>query len=63
MRAKFDYSPRDATEIGFAHGNLFAVTGQSQDDKWWNAILWDEVHNCSTGRGGCIPENYVDILT
>ncbi|KAI9495779.1 hypothetical protein BDB00DRAFT_192918 [Zychaea mexicana] len=61
VRAKYDYLANEETEISFKRGSLFAVVGMSQDEGWWNAVLWDETWHCTRGLG-CIPSNYIEIM-
>ncbi|KAI8142781.1 hypothetical protein BJV82DRAFT_614256 [Fennellomyces sp. T-0311] len=62
VRAKYDYSAQDETEVSFNRASLLAVTGESPDLNWWNAILWDETWHRPLGAG-CIPDNYVERIS
>lgn len=58
VRALYDYNAADPTELSFCKNNLFAVTGMSIDEGWWEAELWDETWHCSRASG-CIPHNFM----
>lgn len=54
-RALYDFTPRNALELGFKEGDFLLVIDRDPSRKWWKGEL--------NGKRGIVPSNYIEVCT